>query len=168
MKFAHPFLFWFAVLFLLWCVVCSAIMIFQHYFNRPKNMELLREMFVHNVGRGMSIKAACKRTAFWAANDVHDSISTGENLRESLSRLGFRDVDLLVKKINQSDYGDQAREIPEFKFPDQISKNLFFIITEPGGVGGVPTPDCIASNLPKGREPTKEELKAAWEKCAKK
>jgi hypothetical protein len=46
-----------------------------------------------------------------------------------------------------------------------MAASLFLIINPGGGVGEVPTPQCVEAHLPKGRKPTPAEIRAAWKAC---
>jgi hypothetical protein len=59
------------------------------------------------------------------------------------------------------------RERAEREIPRKATSILIghYTVLVGGGANNVPSPDCMASHLPKDRRPTAEELKRAWEAC---
>jgi hypothetical protein len=138
------------------------------------HMQLLRELFVYNATSGMDVASAHKRTLLWAASEVSGKVANGEDLKYSLDAFGFHNVEKLSGLVNtRREFGSNF--LPKIRIEDHeqtalfrhpVGPALFLIVTDPdGGVGGIPTPSCIESHLPKNRKPTADELRAAWKAC---
>ncbi|MGO9600275.1 MAG: hypothetical protein ACLP7Q_20010 [Isosphaeraceae bacterium] len=77
-------------------------------------------------------------------------------------------VELILDRFEQ----ERAKDEPPkdamailLKAADEVGVGVTYIVLVKGGVNKVPTPDCMAFHLPRGRKTSREELQEAWEKC---
>ena len=61
----------------------------------------------------------------------------------------------------------RVREYMKGLMSGDAPEQMGLILQDPsnGGVTTIPRPDCMAKRLPRGRRPTPQEIKDAWEEC---
>ncbi|HWY31619.1 MAG TPA: hypothetical protein VNX46_12740 [Candidatus Acidoferrum sp.] len=141
----------------------------------PTTSMLLRELFVHYITAGRTIRAALSETIFWAATELSSKMHEGVSLEAAMDAVPVvKSEDLLrairsqtnllhvVPRITKS-MGSRIFHLDELLKPEAAA---FYVVASGGGTAGIPTPECIESHLPIGRKPTSQELRDAWEACA--
>lgn len=63
--------------------------------------------------------------------------------------------------------GIKVREYMEGLMSGDVPRQMGLILKDPpnGGITTIPGPECMAKQLPRGRRPTPQEIKDAWEAC---
>lgn len=138
----------------------------------PSTTMILRELFVYYVQSGRPITDALRGVLIWGAIEISLKIDKGSELTDALGSIAMPLVEdqNLVRGIKTQMQRSQERSTDDLLTANRMHLNhagmAFYIVTSGGGVGGIPTPECIKSHLPKGRKPTSQELRDAWEACA--
>lgn len=114
-------------------------------------METIRDRFIIHMLTGLPPRAALTKTLAEASIHIekHGSPST---LNSILIRLGLTDL-----------VGKTVTEV--LSILSSLINLTLTIVEAPGGVNDVPSPECIEANLPRGRPPTEDDIRRAWDLC---
>lgn len=115
---------------------------------------MLFDRILLNLEYGLTVADALRVSMHEAVAAANSRLVEGAAPDDVLEDEGLREIPGLLRYLAPT------------KLAGGMHKPPIVQIVLPGDdLDGMPDPTCVARNLPKGRMPTRDEIRAAWRKC---